>query len=109
MYNAKYHCHPYILSTTVLSDNIDLLGECLTLLASGSDPICHVGCAKSLTGGVRACERNAWTQRFLYHTCTVCCLSNFPPVVVRWAGLQHLQPERKQQCYLESRKNLRYV
>ena len=22
MYNAKYHCHPYILSTTVLSGNV---------------------------------------------------------------------------------------
>ena len=24
LYNAKYHCHPYILSTTVLSDNLPL-------------------------------------------------------------------------------------
>ena len=45
-----------------LRRNLKLVGECNALLASRSDPTCHVGCVKE-TKAFRPRERNALTPR----------------------------------------------
>ena len=86
--HACMHVHVYTVHV--------LLGECLTLLASGSDPTCRVGCVAFRPA--RARERthqlrgpcNLYKYRgavFIHVQCTMYVYNVLQPVVVCCAGL----------------------